>query len=132
MRIHTSLKILFFVFVFISSLQPTNFVFSHTEEYTLEVMEKIAIERAPELEQLRSRKIALEDSAIADGQMADPKLQAGIINVPTDTFSNTQENMTQIKFALVQDFPRGNSLSLRTEQQKLLAKGEDPKSAIEN
>lgn len=105
---------------------------AHNEGPSLEELEKIALEKAPELEQLHSTQASLEASAIAEGTFKDPKLQAGLINVPTDTFSTTQENMTQVKFGLVQEFPRGSSLSLRTEQLRHMATGQGfKKSAME-
>jgi len=103
-----------------------------SHSYSLQDLEKIAVEKAPELEQLRSNQVAIEESAVAAGQLSDPKLQAGLINLPTDTFNTTQENMTQIKFGIVQNFPRGSSLAIKSEQQQLLAVGEGQKhQAIE-
>ncbi len=90
--------------------------------YSLSELEKIALARAPELETLKQNQIALEENAIAAGQLSDPQLQAGLINMPTDTFKTTQENMTQWKLSLSQAFPRGRSLSLKSEQQKIMAR----------
>ena len=98
--------------------------FAHLEQPSLKEIEKIALEKAPELEHLQNRQTELKETAIALGQLPDPKLQAGWINLPTDTFSTTQENMTQVKFGIVQDFPRGRSLSIKSEQHQLLAMSE--------
>ena len=105
---------------------------AHNEGTSLERLEMLAVEKAPELEQLISTRASLDASAIAEGTFKDPKLQAGITNVPTDTFSMAQENMTQIKLGLVQEFPRGSSLSLRTKQLQHMATGQGfKKSAME-
>jgi outer membrane protein TolC len=50
---------------------------------------------------------------MADGQLPDPKLKLGLANFPTDTFSRTQEPMTQLQVGIVQMFPRGSSLGLK-------------------
>lgn len=106
--------------------------YSHNYRPSLKDLEKIAIEKAPELEELHSSQDSLESSAMAAGTLKDPKLQAGLLNLPTDTFSTTQENMTQIKFGIIQEFPRGNSLSLRKEQLRYIATSKGfKKSAVE-
>ncbi len=94
---------------------------AHSLSPSLNELEKIALEKAPELETLKQNQLAFEESAIAAGQLSDPQLEASLINVPTDTFKTTQENMTQWKFGLSQAFPRGRSLSLKSEQQHLKA-----------
>ncbi len=87
----------------------------------LKQAEVLALQKAPELEQLQANKNALIQEAIADDQWVDPKLILGAINVPTDRFSFTQENMTQIQVGLMQQFPKGNSLGIRSLQDRLQA-----------
>lgn len=95
---------------------------------TLKDVEQAALHSAPEISQLENKAQALREKSVAVGQLPDPKLQAGIINVPTDSFSLTQENMTQIKIGIAQTFPKGHSLSIKSEQKTLLAQAEDFKS----
>ena len=97
---------------------------AHDFSPSLRELEKIALERAPELETLKQKQTALEESAVAAGQLSDPHLQAGLINLPTDTFKTTQENMTQLKFSLSQTFPRGRTLSLKSDKQQIKARQE--------
>lgn len=108
-------------FIFFAFMCSGLNTFAHNT-YALKDLEKIALERAPELEALKHTKIALEENAVAAGQFSDPQLQAGLINLPTDTFKTTQENMTQWKVSLSQSFPRGRSLSLKSEQQQIMAR----------
>ncbi len=103
---------------------------AHNTPYALKALEKIALERAPEIDVLKHNQIALEENSIAVGQLSDPQLQAGLINVPTDTFKTTQENMTQLKFSLSQTFPRGRSLSLKSEQQHIKALQESERQGL--
>ena len=91
---------------------------------TLEKVEQVALESAPELSQLRHKEQSLREAAVAAGQLPDPKLQAGIANLPTDTFSFTQENMTQIQVGIAQTFPKGRTLSIKSDQKELLASAE--------
>ena len=87
-------------------------------------LERIAIKTSPELSLLRHKEQALYESSVAAAQLPDPKLQAGLINVPTDSFSLTQENMTQLKLGIAQVFPKGDSLAIKSEQKKILANAE--------
>ena len=93
-------------------------------ELSLEKIERIAIKTSPELSLLRHKEQALYESSVAAAQLPDPKLQAGLINVPTDSFSLTQENMTQLKLGIAQVFPKGDSLAIKSEQKKILANAE--------
>ena len=95
---------------------------------SLKEVEKIALKEAPELAQLRHSEYSLRESAVAAGQLSDPKLQAGLINVPTDSFDLDQENMTQMKFSLVQNFPKGRTLSVKSRQINMLANAESFKT----
>lgn len=115
------MPIRYFHLLFYSFLFSTAVV-AQTLSPSLKDLEKLALERAPEIKILSQKQLALEESAVAAGQFADPQLQGGLINLPTDTFSNTQENMTQLKFSLSQSFPRGRSLSLKSEQQQIKAR----------
>lgn len=96
--------------------------YGEKQNTSLELLERVAVENAPELEELDHVQKSYEASSIAAEQLPDPTLQIGAINIPTDTFDFTQENMTQLKFGIVQKFPRGSSLGINSEQQHILAK----------
>jgi len=87
-------------------------------------VENIALNNAPELVKSINKEGSLLDLSISESRMPDPKLQIGVINVPTDTFSLTQDNMTQIKLGIMQSIPRGDVLSIKSKQKKLLAESE--------
>lgn len=67
---------------------------------------------------------ALEDRAVSDGQLPDPKLRVNFANWPLDSFSYTQEAMTQFQLGVSQAFPRGNTLQFRRAKRKAQAVGE--------
>lgn len=79
-----------------------------------------ALRNAPELRKTiaNQNKLALE--AIADSQLPDPMLTAGIMNLPTDSFDFDQEPMTQIQIGLQQSFPKGKSLKYSRQKKEHL------------
>lgn len=99
-------------------LPITNFA---QRSVSLDQAEALAIKTAPELKVLAAKSKAFDQSAIADRQWNDPRLAVGAANVPTDTFSFTQSNMTQIQIGLMQQFPKGNSLRYKSQQSRNLA-----------
>jgi outer membrane protein TolC len=88
---------------------------------SLSVAEALALEGDPVLGALEARAWALDEKAIAEGELPDPKAKFGIMNLPTDSFSRTQEAMTMVQVGVQQAFPRGDTLSLKTERTGLLA-----------
>jgi outer membrane protein TolC len=83
---------------------------------TLEQAEKMALVDEPGIISQQWQMQSLSAQSIADGQLMDPKLQVGLNNLPTDTFEFDQENMTQFKVGIMQQFPSGDSLNIK--QQK--------------
>ena len=63
--------------------------------------------------------------AVAAGQLPDPMVKVGLMSLPTDSFRLDREPMTQAQLGLMQKFPRGRSLSLRSEQINLQSEGLD-------
>ena len=88
---------------------------------TLKQAQAVALSQSPEIKSLQASRIALSQQAIAAGQLADPKLIVGAMNVPVDNFNFSQEPMTQIQFGLSQSFPRGHSLRYKTFHEQDLS-----------
>jgi len=84
---------------------------------TMEKVERLALENEPGITSQDWQVRSLTENAIAESQLPDPKMQIGLINVPTDTYDFDQENMTQFKFGVSQQFPAGNMLDVK--QQKI-------------
>lgn len=91
---------------------------------TLQRAETVALAQAPELKSLQASTYALSDAAIAEGQLSDPKLMLGLMNIPVDTFDFDQEPMTQFQVGISQAFPRGRSLHYRSLQKHALSLAE--------
>ena len=85
---------------------------------TLEQAEKIALVDEPGIISQQWQMQSLSAQSIADGQLKDPKLQLGLNNMPTDSFEFDQENMTQFKVGITQQFPSGNSLNIKQQKTK--------------
>ncbi len=73
---------------------------------------------------IEARARSLERQSIADGELPDPRLKLGAMNLPTDSFDRRQEAMTQMQVGLVQRFPPGRSLRLRRLRTQRLAAAE--------
>jgi len=86
--------------------------------------ERIAIERDATLRQLAEESRAMRERAVAEGQLMDPKLRLGAVNVPVDSFSLDAEDMTMLEVGVSQEFPAGRTLELarqRMEQSAVAA-----------
>lgn len=83
---------------------------------SIEEVEQMALSNDPGINAIESSQLALDEMAVAARQLPDPMLKMGLMSVPTDTFSLSQQGMTQPQLGLVQEFPRGHSRSLRSEQ----------------
>lgn len=62
---------------------------------------------------------AVKSLSIAAGTYTDPKVSLSMANLPTDNFNLSQEGMTQLKVAVAQMLPRGDSLALKQQQLEL-------------
>ena len=76
----------------------------------------------PTVQRFTERAAALEERAVADGQLPDPQLRFGLANWPVDSFDFEQEPMTQIQVGLRQSFPSGSTRSLTTARRRAEAR----------
>jgi len=72
----------------------------------------------PTVTRYEERAAALDDRAVAESQLPDPKVKLGLRNMPTDSFDFTQEPMTQVEIGLQQAFPAGATRSLTRQQRE--------------
>lgn len=117
-------KSLFLASLIISSsfsLELDDIVKKDVNELALQNVIKIAVLNDSWLKGNEYSQEAIEESSIAAGTYADPKVTIGAANIPTDTFDLNQEGMTQLQVGISQMFPRGDSLEIRQEQLKLQA-----------
>ena len=91
---------------------------------TLAEAERLAVERDAVLRQLASESLAMRERAVAEGQLMDPKLRLGAVNVPVDSFSLDDEDMTMLEVGVSQEFPAAGTRELarrRMEQSAVAA-----------
>jgi len=75
--------------------------------------QRLALSDDPGLGAVQARAQALEEDAVAEGQLPDPKLRLGMYNLPLDSLSVSQEPTTQLRLGVQQAFPRGQTLHYR-------------------
>lgn len=74
---------------------------------------------------------ARREQSVSAGQLPDPKLKLGAMNLPTDSFSRSQAPMTQMQIGVQQRIPPGRSLSLASERQDRLAQGMEARAEVQ-
>ncbi|MDR4514667.1 TolC family protein [Nitrosomonas sp.] len=82
---------------------------------TLQTATKLAIQKNPDLAQVRARAEALAAVPSQLGTLPDPEISIRAMNLPVNTFNTNQEPMTQIGPAISQQIPFPGKLSLRAE-----------------
>jgi outer membrane protein TolC len=91
--------------------------------------ERIAIERDAMLRQLAAESLAMRERAVAEGQLMDPKLRFGAVNVPVDSFSLDAEDMTMLEVGVSQEFQAGRSRELARQRMEQSAAAAEAVSA---
>ncbi|MGB5210131.1 MAG: TolC family protein [Gammaproteobacteria bacterium] len=94
----------------------------------LDAAESLALERDARLAGLAERRQALQEDAVAVGQLPDPEMRLGALNLPVDSFALDQEPMTQVQVGLRQRFPRGHSRALNRDRMEILAQAESDRA----
>lgn len=87
----------------------------------LAAAERLAVERDAVLQQLAAESAGMRERAVAEGQLMDPRLRMGAVNVPTDSFSLTQEDMTMVEVGVSQEFPAGRTRELSRRRMEQIA-----------
>jgi outer membrane protein TolC len=90
-------------------------------DLTLAESERIAIERDAMLREMRAQGAAMRERAVMDGELMDPQLRVGAVNVPVDSFSLDEEDMTMLEVGVAQEFKPGKSRQLSRKQMQQLA-----------
>lgn len=98
---------------------------------TLTQAESLAQTHAPWLAHHRTNANAAAERVVYAGQLPDPQLVLGAINVPTDTWSLDQEDMTMVVVGLRQNFPPGDTLALRSRRAEKELTREEAKIEVE-
>ncbi len=118
---HSNLKVIKRLLV---CLMSTWLLLFNGNSYALNLQqaEQLAIQSDPAIESFKATSRSFVEKSVADNTLPDPKLRLGAVNVPVDTFDIEQEQMTQIKVGLTQNFPRGDMLSIKQKQSQFLSR----------
>ena len=91
--------------------------------------ERIAVERDAVLRVLAEESLAMRERGVAEGQLMDPRLRLGAVNVPVDTFSLDDEDMTMLELGVSQEFPAGDTRRLARERMDISASASEAVAA---
>jgi outer membrane protein TolC len=83
--------------------------------------EALAIQRDAVLGQLAAESAGMRENAVAEGELMDPRLRLGVANVPVDSFSLTDEDMTMVEIGVSQEFPAGRTRELARRRMTQIA-----------
>src|SRR3954463_6916074 len=90
----------------------------HAERNPLSLDEalSLAVAQSPQLQAQRALADGLSVGIVAAGALPDPKLKVKAENVPTNTFERftAKDFHENLKVGVMQEFPAGNTLELRT------------------
>lgn len=92
------------------------------ESLTLDRAVEIALEGNPGLAKLSARAKALATVSAQVGTLPDPVLSLNALNLPNDTFSLSQEAMTQLQVGIGFTLPFPGKLDLREQVAELAAR----------
>lgn len=92
--------------------------------------QRLAVAEQPLLEVQRANSISQRAAASAAQQLPDPKLKLALQNVPIDTFSLSEDFMTQRTVAIEQMFPGGKKRALRGRRGEQEAQQSEAELAV--
>ncbi len=92
--------------------------------------EQAALENDPMVAAALARARSFAEQSVAAGQLADPKLKFGLFNLPINSFSLTDNPTTQFRVGVSQQFPRGNTLKLKTLRAEWLSNAENAMAEV--
>lgn len=106
--------------IFVSTLLSLLFLLPSltmsAELLTLLEAERIALSSEPGQVRLQAHSTALLEQAAAAGQLPDPQLRVGLMNVPVESGGLRTEGMSQAQLGIRQAFPPGRTLQWRTTE----------------
>ncbi len=107
--------------IVIITIAPFLAVTAEESPLTLQQAEQLAVQHNPALAAAGKQAEAMAAIPSQVGSLPDPKVSFKAINLPVDTFSTTQENMTQMQLGFSQAFPFPGKLGLKSEAAEHMA-----------
>ena len=106
-------------------LLPGSATPARAQGLTLAEAERIALERDAMTREMQAQAQAMRERAVMEGELMDPELRLGAVNVPVDSFSLDEEDMTMLEVGVSQAFQPGRTRQLSRKQMEQLASGMD-------
>jgi outer membrane protein TolC len=97
---------------------------------TLAEAERLALDYDAGVRAAQAQTRALQEQAVADGQLPDPQLSLGAMSLPADSFSRTAEPMTQMTVGVSQAIPPGATLRHRVARGRYQAGAAEAAAAL--
>jgi len=91
------------------------------QELSLHLAEQLAVQNNPALAAIDRQAKAMAAIPSQVGSLPDPKVSFKALNLPVDSFSATQENMTQLQWGVSQALPFPGKLGLKAEAAEQMA-----------
>jgi len=88
---------------------------------SLQEAEKLALHQNPALAAVGKQAEAMAAIPSQVGSLPDPKVSLNAMNLPVDSFSTTQENMTQLQLGFSQALPFPGKLGLKEDAAEHMA-----------
>lgn len=105
-----------------TAIPPSGMGGKHASPLTLDHALDIALGANPGLAKSKARAMALAEVPPQVGTLPEPTLSLNALNLPTDTFSLSQEAMTQMQLGIGFVLPYPGKLDLRERQADLEAR----------
>jgi len=109
-----------FVYIFLALLGSYS-AFADESLLSLEQAETLALQNNPALAAVGKQAEAMAAMPSQVGSLPDPKVSFNAMNLPVDSFSTTQENMTQLQLGFSQVFPFPGKLGLKSDAAEHMA-----------
>ncbi|MGD0625784.1 MAG: TolC family protein [Thermodesulfobacteriota bacterium] len=107
--------VLFFVFIILGVVSPLSAEDSRPAPLKLSALIEEALSKNPDILAAKSKWEVLRERPPQAGSLEDPMVGLGIVNLPTDTFSFRQEDMTMKEVSVTQKVPYPGKRPLRSE-----------------
>ncbi|MFN2309691.1 MAG: TolC family protein [Gammaproteobacteria bacterium] len=99
----------------VSAVEPVSLQLSLVEA------ERRALDADAGIRAAQATAQALREQAVAAGQLPDPTVSLGVMNLPADSFDRREVDMTQLSVGVSQAFPPGATLQHRSARTGHLA-----------
>lgn len=93
----------------------------HSTPLTLAEAEDLALDNEPGHAALLAHAAALDDHAVAAGQLPDPTMRVGLANYPISSGGFSTEGMTQVQLGFSQSFPSGKSRTFSSRRLEAMS-----------